>query len=63
MCCANCNRIYSCLEIIKTCSSYDNLLSTELLQVKKLQQNLNNQFGSNKTSSVPIDKYKHYILF
>ena len=40
--CTNCN-IYDCFKIIKKCTSYNNLLSTEAHLIKKLQPNLNNQ--------------------
>ena len=46
--CTNCKIIYNCFEIIKTCSSYNDLLSSEALLIKKLQPNLNNQLGPDK---------------
>ena len=42
--CTNCN-IYDCFKIIKKSTSYNDVLSTEALLIKKLQANLNNQLG------------------
>ena len=56
--CKNCSNIYKCFEIIKTCRTYNDLLSTEALLIKKLQPNLNNQLGPDKGSKVTINIFK-----
>ena len=55
--CTNCN-IHDCFKIIKKCTSYNDLLSTEALLIKKLQPNLNNQLGPDKGSRVTINIFK-----
>ena len=47
--------IYNCFEMIETCSSHDDLLSTEAGLNKKLQLNLHNQLGLDKGSRVTIN--------
>ena len=56
--CKNYSNIYNCFEIIKTCSTYNELLSTEALLIKKIQPNLNNQLGPDKGSRVTINIFK-----
>ena len=55
--CTNCN-IYNCFKVIKKCSSYNDLLSTKALLVRKLQPNLNNQLGRDKGLRVTINIFK-----
>ena len=55
--CTNCN-IYDCFIIIKKCTSHNDLLSTEAFFIRKLQPNLNNQFGPDKGSRVSINIFK-----
>ena len=50
--------IYNCFEMIETCSSHDDLLSTEAWLNKKLQLNLHNQLGLDKGSRVTINIFK-----
>ena len=56
--CKNCNNIFDCFNIVKKCISYNELLSTEALFIKKLQPNLNNQLGPDKGSRVCINIFK-----
>ena len=56
--CKNCNNIFDCFNIVKKCISYNELLSTEALFIKKLQPNLNNQLGPDKGSRVSINIFK-----
>ena len=56
--CKNCNNIFDCFNIVKKCISYNDLLSTEALFIKKLQPNLNNQLGPDKDSRVSINIFK-----
>ena len=56
--CKNCNNIFDCFNIVKKCISYNDLLSTEALFIKKLQPNLNNQLGPDKGSRVCINIFK-----
>ena len=44
--------------MIKKCTSYNDLLSTEALLIKKLQPSLNNQLGPDKGSRVTINIFK-----
>ena len=55
--CTNCN-ICDCFNIIKMCTSHNDLLSTEALLIKKLQSSLNNQLGPDKGSRVTINIFK-----
>ena len=55
--CTNSN-IYNCFKIIKKCSSYNDLLITKALLIKKLQPNFNNQLGSDKGLRVTINLFK-----
>ena len=55
--CTNCN-IYDCFKIIKKCTFYNDLLPTEALLIKKLQQNLKIQLGPDKGSRVIINIFK-----
>ena len=48
-----CN-IYNCFEVTEICETYNYLLSTEALLIKKLQLNLNNQLGPDKGSRIII---------
>ena len=59
--CSNCN-IYDFTKVIKKCTYFNDLLSTEALLNKKLQPNLNNQLGPNKGSRVSINIFKHSIF-
>ena len=54
----NYNNIYNCFKIIKTCSSYNDLLFTEALLIKKLEPNVNNQLGPDMGSSITIYIFK-----
>ena len=56
--CTNCKNIYNCFKVIKTCTSYNELLSSEALLIKKFQPNLNNQLGPDKGSRVTINVFK-----
>ena len=50
--------IFDCFNIVKKCISYNDLVSTEALFIKKLQPNLNNQLSPDKGSRVSINIFK-----
>ena len=60
--CTNCNN-YDCFKIIKKCTSYNDILSTEALLIKKLQPNLKNQLGPDKVSRVVLTFFNNPFLF
>ena len=60
--CKNYDKIYKHFKVLNMCNSYNSLLSTESLLVKKYQNNQNNQFSTDKGLRTTISIFKCFVL-